>query len=128
MNNKGFAITGILYTIFILFIMTLFAVLAGLNTRLKLTQKSVMSFENNYSLDDENNLFSGNSNENINYRDTALYTGKYVFVSNQNPNLQCFTYLNRGKSFTSATFLGDNNCISDVSEGKAHLVALYKFN
>ena len=33
MNNKGFAITGILYTIFILFIMILLSILSGLNTR-----------------------------------------------------------------------------------------------
>ena len=97
MNNKGFAITGILYTIFILFIMTLLAILSGLNTRLKLMEKSVMSFQDDYS--EKNNLVTTSNDNDISFRTNALYTGKYIFKvinSEQNNDKFCILYIRRG--------------------------------
>ena len=92
MNNKGFAITGILYTVFILFIMTMFAILAGLNTRLKLMQKSVMSFEDDYVCNNvENQAY------NIGY---AWDDGKYFFSD------ECIAYLKKGAKFDDCSCSG----------------------
>lgn len=93
MNNKGFAITGILYTVFILFIMTMFAILAGLNTRLKLMQKSVMSFEDDYAC----NIVENQAAYNIGY---ALDDGKYIFSGG------CIAYLKKGAKFDDCSCSG----------------------
>ncbi len=126
MNNKGFAITGILYTVFVLFIMTLFAILTGLNTRLRLMQKSIISFEDDYSLIDANNLVGTGGITGISFSDPVPYTGKYVFAYTS--GALCITYLTKGTSFTNATFIGDSGCKNAVQNGSANLVALYNFN
>ena len=75
MNNKGFAITGILYTIFILFIMVLLSILAGLSSRRSLLEKSMMSLEDDYKITDANmNNITGTR---------APFTGKYIYKRNK---------------------------------------------
>lgn len=99
MNNKGFAITGILYTIFILFILTLFAVLTGLNTRERLMKKSIESLEyefvyhNYYYFIDE---------------DVAKENGLYYF-SNSDTGNYCYSYLKKGDKLSEAIFVRENN-------------------
>ena len=118
MNNKGFAITGILYTIFILFIMVLLSILAGLNTRKDLLEKSIMSFEDDYKASVENEIddISG-------YTDTALVTGKYVFHFNLGSNIKCTKYLKKGDSLDSGTYI-ESGC-----EGQDLLLeSVYEFN
>ena len=114
MNNKGFAITGILYTIFILFIMVLLSILAGLNTRKKLLEKSIMSFEDDYKVE-ELNLQDTSS-------DTASYTGKYVYSDGSNT---CTAYLKKGSSLAleNITFV-ENDCTDKTS---LSLIRAYKF-
>ena len=115
MNNKGFAITGILYTIFILFIMTLLAILSGLNTRMKLMEKSIMSFQDDYSL--KNIATEGEKNQ-MNSDKIALYDGKYIFGDN------CTAYLKKGTAFSNAKYIGTNcNNTSELT-----LTDAYKFN
>ena len=126
MNNKGFAITGILYTVFILFLMTLLAILSGLNTRLKLMQKSIVSFENDYAQTD--NLIITNKNENLTFRQNALYTGKYVFQETTG-NTICTSYIRKGKEFKGITFIENNeNCTELNNSNKLILKAIYKFS
>ena len=57
MNNKGFAITGVLYTVFILFIMVLLSMLSALNQRMVFMEKSISSYTDSYKAanDSENN-------------------------------------------------------------------------
>lgn len=132
MNNKGFAITGILYTIFILFIMTLLAILSGLNTRLKLMEKSVMSFQDDYS--QKNNLVTTSNDNDISFRTNALYTGKYIFKvinSEQNNDKFCILYIRRGANIKdNSNFINNDNfdCREYLNNGKLSLVALYKFS
>ena len=58
MNNKGFAITGILYTLFILFIMILFSILSSLSYKKGILEKTVLGIEDDY----ETEIFPGNIN------------------------------------------------------------------
>ena len=48
LGNRGFAITGILYTLFILFLMVLVSVLAGLRTRKNVLESSTSVLEESF--------------------------------------------------------------------------------
>ena len=119
MNNKGFAITGILYTIFILFIMTMLAILSGLNTRMKLLEKSVISFQEDYELTEVTDSTDINT---MNQQRTALYDGKYVF--NTTSSQPCTAYLKKSTSFDSITFI-EKDCTNDKQN--IALKKAYKF-
>ena len=74
LGNKGFAITRILYTIFILFLMILLSVLGGLNTKRQLLEKNIEDINSDmeakcYSLDNKLATEYG----------TTYYNGKYTF-------------------------------------------------
>ena len=47
-GNDGFAITGILYTLFALFLMVLFSVLAGLSSRKNMLEKTTSALNESY--------------------------------------------------------------------------------
>lgn len=119
MNNKGFAITGILYTIFILFIMVLLSILAGLSSRRSLLEKSMMSLEDDYKITDANmNNITGT---------TAPFTGKYIYKRNNN-DTECTTYLKKGVSLASnsVTFI-ESNC-NLINKNELVVATGYKFN
>lgn len=84
LNNKGFAITGILYTLLVLFMLTLISILAGLNTRKRIMDKSVETLENKYKYYNCGNTATSND---------APETGKYIYKSS---NLTCYAYLSKG--------------------------------
>lgn len=105
MNNKGFAIIGILYTILILFLMIMLSVLAGLNTRKNFMEKSISSFQDDY-LGEINPSYVSSANSSK----TAPVTGKYVFSNNSSDNsLECYAYLKAGDNFDSKTLLCGND-------------------
>ena len=84
LNNKGFAITGIFYTLLVLFMLTLISILAGLNTRKRIMDKSVETLEDKYEF------------TSCGHTTTALEapeTGKYIYRSS---NLTCYAYLSKG--------------------------------
>ena len=92
MNNKGFAISGILYTIFVLFMLVLFSALGTLNSKRLLLEKNVENvneeilekcYRSDELTDTEKNLT------------TAYYTGKYTFANG------CVTYVYKGTTFSS---------------------------
>lgn len=101
MNNKGFAIIGILYTILILFLMIMLSVLAGLNTRKNFMEKSISSFQDDYLGDEISQSYVLSANT---YKKTPV-TGKYVF---SNDSSKCYAYLKAGTSFESQQLLCDN--------------------
>ena len=122
MNNKGFAITGILYTIFILFIMVLLSILAGLSSRRSLLEKSMMSLEDDYKITDANMIdITGTK---------APFTGKYIYKIN-NSEIECTAYLKKGVSLApnSITFV-EQDVEQDCNSNKNNLVVDmgYKFN
>lgn len=121
MNNKGFAITGILYTIFILFIMVLLSILAGLSSRRSLLEKSMMSLEDDYKITDANmNNITGT---------TAPFTGKYIY-KRINSETECTTYLKKGVSLDKNSVIFIEGDEGDCNSDKNDLVVAtgYKFN
>ena len=104
LNNKGFAITGILYTVLILFLLVLSSLLLMLTTRInrliKLTDNINKEVENKNSIDIENYDGSGVVNQNMisnpidgNKYFITSYRGKYEFVINDNNANICYSYL-----------------------------------
>lgn len=106
MNNKGFAITGILYTLFILFTMILLSVLATMSAKRTSLEKTIIGLENSYKLKevaalnfafDNNKVFNNNTvfiNNGI-----AIIDGKYEFILNTNTEIgtiKCVAYLKKG--------------------------------
>ena len=79
LNNKGFAITGILYTVFIMFLLVLTSTLAGLQARKTMLERSIMSLENSFNGNDNNEQ---ELIRKINENKTAPVTGRYTFVLN----------------------------------------------
>lgn len=91
LNNKGFAITGILYTLFVLFALILVSVLAGLSSKLKILEKSVDSFADDYEVATANyDILAGGEVPSI-----ALEDGEYIY---SNGNRECYVYLKSGST------------------------------
>ena len=83
LDNKGFAITGILYTLFILFILLMFSILNGLQTKKQMLERSTIKLEESFKLKDvtnDNNI----GIEKALTEGKALTTGKYSFEINTN--------------------------------------------
>ena len=83
LDNKGFAITGILYTLFILFILLMFSILNGLQTKKQMLERSTVKLEESFKLKDvtnDNNI----GIEKALTEGKALTTGKYSFEINTN--------------------------------------------
>lgn len=104
MNNKGFAITGILYTIFALFILLIFAALTNLSFKRQVLATSVAKMEEELAMeeiDDINSTYDENR--------MAMYDGKYVFEFNyqlldqtsgtfKTHTIDCVAYLKKGET------------------------------
>lgn len=129
MNNKGFAITSTLYTIFILFIMLLLSILAGLSTRKKILEKSVETLEKSYSESEFENITITNN--------LAPVTGKYQVEfkagnGNATITLSCYSYLKKGtdvsdwKTITYTTV--DCNTVKNTDNFNASYKGVYKFS
>lgn len=134
MNNKGFAITGVLYTVFILFIMILLSMLSGLNHKMQLMEKSISSYIDGYKASDVSDTDSSCNVTNMNLQRKADCTGKYIFSISNNSDVVCIAYLKKGTSFASSliTFVAnteDNTkCVNARNESKLVLGAVYKFS
>ncbi|MEE3342949.1 MAG: hypothetical protein VZS44_02545 [Bacilli bacterium] len=133
MNNKGFAITGVLYTVFILFIMVLLSMLSGLNHRMQLLEKSINSYNSSYEISNTNEDENCNI-ETMNITKKAACTGKYVFNISDNPTVYCITYLKKETSFASNTYnfvvnsTNNAKCQEARSQSKLVLGAFYSFS
>lgn len=114
LNNKGFAITGILYTVLILFLLLLSSLLLMLTTRInrliKLTDNINKEVENNNVINISEYLEDSNENKMSNPIDgnkyfITNYRGRYEFVINGNNTNICYSYLPEN------TLLSINNSI-----------------
>lgn len=123
MNNKGFAIIGILYTILILFLMIMLSVLAGLNTRKNFMEKSISSFQDDYLGSNVNDGYVSSANNDK----KAPVTGKYVFSDNNSSSTDsyCYAYLKAGDDFKDKTLLCDN--VTSNWADNFRVVDIYEF-
>ena len=76
LNNKGFAITGILYTVLILFLLVLLAILGGLRASRTILERSTTHLEKTYNGNNEKS--TENVEKTLNTKKAAV-TGKYIF-------------------------------------------------
>lgn len=98
LNNKGFAITGILYTLFILFLLILVSVLSGLSSKRRFAAYSLNKLEDSYTgvLQESSVITDANSSK------IAPVTGKYIFKTDPD-NKTCVAYFKKGASLDSET-------------------------
>ena len=98
LNNKGFAITGILYTLFILFLLILVSVLGALSARKNMLEASTGKLEESYLGSDSGSadnilLFKNNKRTPV--------TGRYEFnFFNAGSSYTCYAYLKSGIAYT----------------------------
>ena len=126
MNNKGFAITGIIYTLCILFLIILLTTISGLNLLQKLKVNSVQNFEE---------MFIGKKMEakeilNSNEFRVAPVTGKYIFQVTKDDEViinECVAYLKKDTNIMEdfPTFFPDE-CNEKISS--IRLVEIYSFD
>lgn len=110
MNNKGFAIGGILYSLFILFLLILVSVLGGLQSKKNSLMKSMASFEKG---------ITGSEITEVNGLVEAPVDGKYQFSLLSNNEVKCYVYLKKGTNFNNITFISDscnNNSIKKLEK------------
>ena len=98
LNNRGFAISAILYTLLILFTLTLMSLIGGLNSRNKILEKSIESIEKKYNWD----CIDETKDSNIPYLLTTEKRGKYIFkgTNEEGNEIKCITYLNKDENLT----------------------------
>lgn len=128
LNNKGFAISGILYTLFILFLLILVSVLSGLSTKKNMLEQSTIKqeddllgaqFTNQTEVDEINNKIN---QFNFTIEIPAPVTGKYFFkvisktqnetdLTEEKTELDCVAYLKKDTNlnFDNITFI-PNDC------------------
>ncbi len=96
LNSKGFAITGILYTLFILFLLVLLSSLGGLQTKRTLLERSIIGLEDIFAGD---NSKSDELVNQTNLEKIAPVDGKYIFhINTSNEEATCTSYLKKGDS------------------------------
>ena len=128
LNNKGFAISAILYTLLILFTLTLISLITGLNSRNRILEKSIETIERKYNWnckykDDENDPVSKDI-PNIKITD---FRGKYIFA-NDTSTTECYTYLNKSTNITDPRELdfttSECNTMKNNTEHPLGLIAI----
>lgn len=121
MNNKGFAITGIIYTLFILFLTIVLSVLSGLSISQKLKTNSIENLEDSFegiSVDITEAKTNG----------YATHNGKYIFKGDDGTNstFTCSTYLRKGMSLDLEELTFTNKDCNNHSS-PMELVEIYSF-
>lgn len=92
LNNKGFAITGILYTLFILFLLIMLSLLAGLRSRKNMLEQSLKSLEETF----DGTVLSSDKVENNIAPVDGKYEFKVTFVNDSASTYTCISYLKKG--------------------------------
>lgn len=92
LDNKGFAISGMLYTLFALFLIIMFSILAMSNFKRNILIKTTENLEESYTLVKVEGI--------ENYLDESMtkITGKYVFKTKTSTGADkiCTAYLKKG--------------------------------
>lgn len=98
LNNKGFAITSILYTVFILFLMILLSVLKGLNIKREMSEKNIDDLKESL----EETCYENTGSSTVSGSDQVLWQGKYVIKIG---TTEYTTYLSKGKKLSEGTYV-----------------------
>lgn len=98
MNNKGFAITGILYTIFVLFMLIIGAILANISFKNRSLTLATSSLEDDFNLIKVSPIETGYTINEDKY--LAKFDGKYLFeltytINSETKKIICSTYLKK---------------------------------
>ena len=115
LNNKCFAITAILYTLFILFSLTLISIIIGQNSKNKMLEKSIEAIENKYNWD----CADVTQKNEIKYMTEAEHRGKYIFINNNGE--KCYTYLLKGTNISKDNIRYLNFTTQDCNNNKDNL-------
>lgn len=108
LNDKGFAITGILYSLLVMFLCILAFVLSGLRSNRTMLERSFVYFRDMYSGKLRNDLIDI-INDDPNR--TVPVSGKYVFILHSgNYDKECVSYLNRGDAINQYIDFIPNDC------------------
>ena len=107
MNNKGFAITGILYTLFILFTMILLSTLTTVSFKKGILEKTILGLEDSFKVSDTLDVNTLNIDER-----KALIKGKYEFIINTTilddsnvevpHTIKCYIYLEKDETIPAS--------------------------
>lgn len=134
LNNKGFAITGILYTLFILFLLISLSILGGLQARKQILESSTVANEKSYKGSAEK---STEYVEYISNNHIAPVAGKYEFTytydtdTSTDTSVKCYSYLNKGDSITAGSVVFTPKDCNDYqytfSANSMNLVKVYSF-
>lgn len=138
LNNKGFAITGILYSLYALFLIILLSVLSSLKVRKNIIEDQTAVLEESY----KGTLISDVTKINkVMDNRTATCDGKYVFelkLENDNDTTICYSYLRKGDKLYDSNDSGNmtfipsdcNNYEYSFEENSSRfmkLVGIYSF-
>lgn len=102
MNNKGFAITGILYTIFVLFLAILLSVLSTISYKKGVLEKTIVGLEDSFGLEEVTNI--SDTYKEVDGEYIALLDAKYMFKTMISSNLDktCVIYMKKGEVIPTA--------------------------
>ena len=124
LNNKGFAITGILYTLFILFLLILVSVLGGISLKRNMLQQSIIGQEDSFTGEpltrDEIQVIIDDPLK------IAPISGKYIF-SIDGLETKCFAYLKEGISLNNESIIYTPSICNDNYNQTMTLEEVYKF-
>lgn len=125
LNNQGFAITGILYTLFILFLLILLSILGAISSKRNMLQQSISSEEDSFT-GTNLNLTQAELIQ-IMKDNKAPVTGKYVFTITD-IETKCFTYLNAGEPLVNETRTYSPGDCNDYNKLEMELQTVYSFD
>lgn len=102
LNNKGFAITSVLYGLLILFVSLVGTYLTILVSKMNRLSNISEDINDYYALNKEVYKSPTVYGEQINLPFTAQYTGKYKFIVNfDGDTLNCYSYIAKGTEINS---------------------------
>lgn len=123
MNNKGFAITGIIYTLFLLFLTILLSVLSVLNRYQTLMVNSTKDIEVSYE-----GIYI-NKNNLIKDLEITEDKGKYIFdveLTDGTIINNCYSYLDKGINLNIDNInMSPSKCNNNIKNKK--LTSIYIF-
>ena len=116
LNNKGFAISGILYTLFTVFLLIMLSVLAGLQAKKMMLERSIIGLEESYAGEEITNQDKLNAViDDLKNKKRAPITGKYTFkvTTNDDSNTfltYCSSYLYKNDEINNDIKLFPKDC------------------
>lgn len=112
LNNKGFAITSVLYGLLILFVLLVGSYLTILSAKKNRLDNITQDIDNDigfntcYFQDASQNCIDGSEDFTAKYttgKFTPLYTGKYIFLGNNSVECYLYVYKDKEASFNNLT-------------------------